>query len=107
MVEWANEALDTVRRKSWRDAVARCHHMTNLAREIHAIEKLRLIIHMHDVEEARHALQRFFWRATHSRIKEIVRFLYRICDEPKQNLAILFLTVLLSTASFLFNTIFI
>ena len=37
VVAWANEALDKVRRKSWRDAVARCHHMTNLACEIHTI----------------------------------------------------------------------
>ena len=41
-------------------------------------EKLRLIIHMHDVEEARHALQRFFWRATHSRIKEFRELAYKI-----------------------------
>lgn len=41
-------------------------------------EKLRLIIHMHDVEEARQALKRFFWSATHSRIKEFRELAYKI-----------------------------
>lgn len=141
VVEWANEALDTVHRKSWRDAVARCRRVTKLVSEIHTIcdnetvnqkadelakqasdeaksikgslyalgkapehltekqearlaeialsdkrlyrayvlkEKLRLIIHMHDVEEARQALKRFFWSATHSRIKEFRELAYKI-----------------------------
>jgi transposase len=141
VVEWANEALDKVRRKSWRDAVEESRRVTKLAHEIHAScddeaviqkadkvakfasdeaksikgslytlgkapehltekqkarlaeialsdkklyrayilkEKLRLIIHMKDVEEARHALKRFFWSATHSRIKEFSELAYKI-----------------------------
>ena len=33
-------------------------------------EQLRLILHMDDADEAKEELDRFFWRATHSRIDE-------------------------------------
>lgn len=41
-------------------------------------EQLRLILHMNDVEDAKEALQRFFWRATHSRIPEFCELGHKI-----------------------------
>ena len=43
-----------------------------------APEQLRLILHMDDADEAKEELDRFFWRATHSRIEEFKELGHKI-----------------------------
>ena len=138
VVEWANEALDALRKEAWRDthqelkelkktvkrkrgrgalkdkdsiAVHKAEekaaeikgsayalgkapeHLTNkqetqlaeiavsnkrLYRGYLLKEQLRLILHMDDADEAKEELDRFFWRATHSRIDEFKELGHKI-----------------------------
>lgn len=138
VVEWANKALDALRKEAWRDAHQELkelkktvkrkrgrgalkdkdsiavhkaeekaaeikgsayalgkapEHLTNkqetqlaeiavsnkrLYRGYLLKEQLRLILHMDDADEAKEELDRFFWRATHSRIDEFKELGHKI-----------------------------
>lgn len=138
VVEWANAALDSLRKEAWRDAYQELkvlkktvkrkrgraalkdkdsiaihkaeakaaeikgstyalgkapEHLTNkqetqlaeiavsnkrLYRGYLLKEQLRLILHMNNADEAKAELDRFFWRATHSRIKEFKELGHKI-----------------------------